>query len=270
MEINNTEIFLYVNDEWKLLEVSDTIPFPINFSIADIRDITKRNTTFSKTIEVPGTHNNNELLNYIFDIANYSTFNINRKVKCTVVVDTVPVIQEAVFQLTNIKTDDNNHWVYECVIFGDTDSIIKEIGDKMMTDLDISEIAHNYSQSNIVNSWTEDWSNGYYYGLADFGYGWDITAIGPTSSTGTKVTQMKPALYAKYLWNKMFKEAGWSYQSNFLSATSSPFNNMVILGGNELSLSTTYSYYHSVRAAPTSNTGVTLSHNYVAVGIGLK
>lgn len=270
MEYNNTEIFLYVNDEWKLLEVSDTIPFPINFSIADIRDITKRNTTFSKTIEVPGTHNNNELLNYIFDVANYSTFNPNKKVKCTVVVDTVPVIQEAVFQLTNIKTDDNNHWVYECVIFGDTDSIIKEIGDKMMTDLDISEIAHNYSQSNIVNSWTEDWSNGYYYGLADFGYGWDITAIGPTSSTGTKVTQMKPALYAKYLWNKMFQEAGWSYQSNFLSATSSPFNNMVILGGNELSLSTTYSYYHSFRAAPTSNTGVTLSHNYVAVGIGLK
>ena len=268
MEYNNTEIFLYIDEEWRPLEVSDTIPFPITYNIADIRDITKRNTTFSKTIEIPGTHNNNELLNYIFDVANYSTFNPNKKVKCTVVVDTVPVIQEAVFQLTNIKTDDNNHWVYECVIFGDTDSIIKEIGDKMMTDIDISELGHNYSEINIVNSWTEDWSNGYYYGLADFGYGWDITAIGPTSSTGTKVTQMKPALYAKYLWNKMFQETGWSYQSNFLSATSSPFNDMVILGGNELSLSTTYSYYNSFRSSPDNNISVSLGHTYSKTGFG--
>ena len=268
MEINNTEIFLYVNDEWKLLEVSDTIPFPINFSIADIRDITKRNTTFSKTIEVPGTHNNNELLNYIFDVANYSTFNPNKKVKCTVVVDTVPVIQEAVFQLTNIKTDDNNHWVYECVIFGDTDSIIKEIGDKMMTDIDISELGHNYSEINIVNSWSNKWTDGYYYGLADLGYGWDITSIGPSSILGTNITQMKPSLYVKYIWNKMFQETGWSYQSNFLSATSSPFNDMVILGGNELSLSTTYSYYNSFRSSPDNNISVSLGHTYSKTGFG--
>src|ERR1035437_1247906 len=118
MNNNNTELFLFVDGLWKELFVSENIPFPITYNIADVKDITKRNSTFSKTITIMGTPENNNLLGYLFDIASVSKYNTNKKVRCTIVVDTVPVLQDAFFQVTDIISDDNIHFHYECSING--------------------------------------------------------------------------------------------------------------------------------------------------------
>jgi len=262
MQNNNTELFLYIDGTWKALEVADNIPFPMSYSIADIRDITKRNSTYSKTLEIPGTPANNDLLNYIFDIANVSTFNVNRKVRCTIVVDTIPIISDAFFQLTDIKSDDNIHFVYECLVIGDTDSIFKDLENRLMTDMYIPEIGHDYTEANIVSSWSSQYSNGYYYGLVDYGYNWDSSNIGVTSSVGVKIEQMKPGLYVKYLWKKLFSLAGWTYQSTFIDSLTSPWNDMILLSGNELVQSLTFSYYNTFRAALSTNKVFTLGHTY--------
>ena len=253
MEYNNVELFLYIDSNWVQVEINSNIPFPVTMNIADIKDISKRNTTFSKTIEIPGTKANNDVFYYIFDIANFSRYNANKKVKCTIVVDTIPVIQEAFFQLTDIKTDDNIHFVYECVIFGDTDSIIKEMGNKLLTDMSCPELNHTYNQTNIVNSWDANYTNGYYYPLVDYGYNWDSTKLltGPTA--GARIEEMRTAVYAKYLWNKIFSESGWSYESNYINATSSIWNDMIILGGTELKQIATFSYYNSFRSQMNAN-----------------
>jgi hypothetical protein len=41
------------------LDVKDGTAFPLNFSIGDIRDISKRTGSFSKTITLVGNSNNN-------------------------------------------------------------------------------------------------------------------------------------------------------------------------------------------------------------------
>lgn len=265
MQNNNTELFVFIDGTWKALELSDSIPMPISYSIADIRDITKRNTTYSKTLSIPGTKNNNDLLSYLFDIANVSTYNVNRKVRCSIVVDTIPIMSDAYIQITDIKTDNNLSFIYECSIIGDTDSIVKDFGNKLMTDLTISELGHTYSESSIVSSWTKEYNSGYFYGLVDYGYNWDSTRIGPsasgtTYSNGTKVNQMKPSLYIKYLWKKMFSEAGWSYESNFIDGVSLDY--MLMLSGVELKQSFTFSNHNSFRASLSTNKVYTLGHTY--------
>src|SRR5574343_545914 len=273
MENNNVELFLYVDDVWKQIELNNNVPFPVTLSIADIKDISKRNTTFSKTIEVPVTKDNNNVFYHIFDIANYSRYNANKKVKCTVVVDTVPVIQEAFFQLTDIRTDDNLHFVYECVIFGDTDSIIKEMGNKLLSDMNCPELEHTYNKLNIVNSWNSNYTNGYYYPLVDYGYNWDTTKLltGPTA--GARIEEMRTAIYAKYLWNKIFSEAGWTYESSFINATNSIWNDMIILGVTQLKQNATFSYYNSFRSQLNSDnvrTSIGDQLTYVNSGPGYK
>src|SRR5574343_25770 len=273
MENNNVELFLYVDDVWKQIELNNNVPFPVTLSIADIKDISKRNTTFSKTIEVPGTKDSNNVFYHIFDIANYSRYNSNKKVKCTVVVDTVPVIQEAFFQLTDIRTDDNLHFVYECVIFGDTDSIIKEMGNNLLSDMNCPELEHTYNNLNIVNSWNSNYTNGYYYPLVDYGYNWDTTKLltGPTA--GARIEEMRTAIYAKYLWNKIFSEAGWTYESSFINATNSIWNDMIILGGTQLKQNATFSYYNSFRSQLNSDnvrTSIGDQLTYVNSGPGYK
>lgn len=246
--INNTEVFLFFDDKWHALEVKDTVPFPLTYNIADISDITKRNTTFSKTLEFPCTKNNDEVFGYIFDIASISNFNINKKVKCTVVAETVPVLKEAFLQLTKIKTTDNIHYYYECVIFGDADNLIKDMGSKLMTDIDVSELNHIYSRANMIGSWTASWNRGYYYPLADLGNGYTSINIGASSSgSGVPLLQMYPTPSVKYLFYKLMSDNGWSVDSDWVK-NDETFENSYILTGQIPEPPATFSAFNTFKA----------------------
>ncbi len=50
------------------LDVKEGTNFPLNFQVGDIRDLTQRKGTFSKTITLSGTKNNNKLYNSTLNI----------------------------------------------------------------------------------------------------------------------------------------------------------------------------------------------------------
>jgi hypothetical protein len=58
-----TEIFLENNR----LDVYKDISSLLNFAIDDIKDFAKRSTTYSKTVILPGTSNNNTLVGSMFE-----------------------------------------------------------------------------------------------------------------------------------------------------------------------------------------------------------
>ena len=102
--MNKTQLYIKLNDTWTELDLSDNVPFPIIFNIADVRDISKKNSSYSKTLTLPHTDNNSNVLNFIFDVANETSFNANKKVRAYVLNDTIQVF-EGFFQLVKIKTD---------------------------------------------------------------------------------------------------------------------------------------------------------------------
>ena len=53
------------------LDIYQDFPYSLNFSIADVRNADKRNSSFSKTIKLPGTKNNNKIFDHIFEIDLY-------------------------------------------------------------------------------------------------------------------------------------------------------------------------------------------------------
>jgi hypothetical protein len=60
------------------LDVKEGADFPLNFGVAEIRDLTKRSGTFSKSITLVGSKNNHDLLNHYYDVnIEAGTFNIN-------------------------------------------------------------------------------------------------------------------------------------------------------------------------------------------------
>ena len=64
------ELFIKrVNDTtYSKLDLYENISLPITYSIADIRFPEQRQGTFTKTISLPGTKQNNHLFNHIFRI----------------------------------------------------------------------------------------------------------------------------------------------------------------------------------------------------------
>lgn len=252
--MNKTELFIKSDSGWSELELSDNVSFPIIFNIADVRDISKRNSSFSKTIQLPHTQKNSNTLDFIFDVANNSTFDVNKKVKCYVLQDTVQVFQGN-FQLIKINTSNNRKFEYECVIFSENDSLFKSIESEFLTDLDFSELDHTYDQVTQLQSWTHSYNNGYTYPLIDYNSQvWDVPlSIQQNFGSGlaqsiytVQVEDLKPAIFIKYIWDKIFADKGFIYDSVFLN--SDLFKNLLLPYSlsNPITNSLTFNFNNSI------------------------
>lgn len=207
--INYVEIFL--NDPATTrLDLNQEFDIALQYSVADIRDITKRNAAFSKTIILPGTKNNNYWLGNLYDInADFTFFNPNVKTSVSISVNS-EVVMKGFLQLRKIKKLVNvdhqgNTILYEVVIFNNTVDLMTELGEKTLNQLNLEELNHTYNKSNIVMSWTQSWTHGYVYPM----YGL------PNGNPNIySVTDFYPSYYSKYLLNQIFQEAGFGWEGS--------------------------------------------------------
>jgi hypothetical protein len=204
------------------LDVKEGTAFPLNFSIGDIRDLTKRTGTFSKTITLVGSKNNHNLLGHHYDVnIEEGTFNINTITKCTVLQNDVPIMEDALLQLVNVRksqmTDAHEQMVEYDVLVKDTQcEFYTAITNKELTDLDFSDLDHTFSAADIIASFDNTITEGFKY-------------VFPYSSTGSnqyQVRQFKPAIYAKQYFDRIFSNAGFTYEWTGLS--SSHFDKLLI------------------------------------------
>lgn len=214
------ELLIELNGERRWLDTYNSETISLTYNVADIINIDKINSSYSKTIKLPETKNNREIFGDISDLGVSATFNPNKKTRAWILVDTA-MIFEGHLQLRKVIVDkDEDKREYEVVIYADNDNFFKQLGEKFLTDLDFIELNHDWTANNIRQSWTSSWDKGYFYPLIDYGYNWNLGSInGWTNAYNTEVktTQMYPSTNVKYIWNKIFNDAGYSYQSDFLN-----------------------------------------------------
>ena len=224
------EIIINTDNGDFYLDTFDSEPVDLNYSIAEIQDITKRNSSYSKTIVLPETPNNREVFNNISDLSFNSQFNPNKKSRCRILLDTLQIF-DGFLQLKNITIDTVNGNKFNVVIFAENDNFFTEIGDSFLTDLDFSDYNHVYGTTSIIDSWNDNYESGFYYPLIDYGYNWiydDISGTGATANT-VNINEMFPATYVRTIWDKIFSNSGYTYQSSFINDDpNSVFNQLII------------------------------------------
>ena len=193
------------------LDVKEGTAFPLNFQVGDIRDISKRQGNFSKTITLPGTKVNNNLLNHYYDINIVEgTFNINAITICSVIENGIPIMENATMQLTSIKkvqlTDGyEEHVDYEVLIKDSKADFFTAITNKELTAIDFSDFNHTYDATNVVARFSNTVVDGFKYFL-------------PGSGDAVYNTQeFKPAIFAKVYFDRIFADAGFQYDWPSLS-----------------------------------------------------
>lgn len=224
------ELQIDLNGTQYALDTYKEEPISLTYNIADINDISTRNSAFSKTIKLPETRNNRAIFGDIADLGvSPAVFNPNKKTKAWILVDTA-VVFEGYLQLRKVFVNKESEQVdYEVVIYADNDNFYKQLGDSFITDMDFSELNHTWNKTNIVQSFTASWNNGYYYPLIDYGQDWDLGEVnGWTTAYNTelKVSDLYPATNVKYILDKIFSLAGYNYTSTFL--TSDIFKNLYV------------------------------------------
>ena len=188
-----------------VLDVRPDVNFPLTFSVGEIRDITKRTGTFSKTIVLPATDNNNQLLNHYYDVnIDAGTFDITKLTRCQVLQNDVVILEDAILQLISVnkyQTTDAYEQVanYEVLIKDTKAELFTAITNAELTDIDFSDLNHYANSTSIISTYSFTQANGYKYVL-------------PYDNDNLyNVRQLKPAIYAKTYFDRIFANAGFSY-----------------------------------------------------------
>jgi hypothetical protein len=211
-----TELKIYGTNIWYNVDLYDNEPLPLTKEIKDLYEPDKNQSDFTKTIKIPGTHNNNQIFSNIFDInhAVISTtqftndFNPNLKANCILYRDGIPQIR-GYLQLTNIILIDQYKVDYEIIVIGRNANLFQDLGDKKLIDLDLSAYDHVWNSTNVDASWTAPVGEGYVYPLIDRGF--------KALEIEYYYDQTYPAVYVKTLVDRIFSEAGYRYSSAFFA-----------------------------------------------------
>ena len=187
------------------LDVKEGTAFPLTFQVGDIRDVSQRKGSFSKTITLTGSKNNNNLLNHYYDVNIIEgTFNINALTTGSVIQDNIPIMEDVSIQLTAVLkaqlTDGyEEHVEYEVLIKDSKADFFTAIANKELTDIDFSDYNHTYDAFSVVGGFNNTIVDGFKYFL-------------PANSAYIYNTQeFKPAIFARIYFDRIFADAGFTY-----------------------------------------------------------
>jgi hypothetical protein len=152
------ELFL----EGQLVDIRQDLGMQLSFNIDDVNKYGSRDTSFSKTIVLPGTAKNNKILGFVGELGSNNpyllgnenigvNFNVAQTTKAELRANGL-LLLKGVFRLTGIVKE-RDMIEYEGNLFGELGGFIAAIGADKLEDLNFSEYNHTYTRDNIVKSW---------------------------------------------------------------------------------------------------------------------
>lgn len=219
---------------YKELDLYSSEPIKLSISVQGLENPTATTSSFSRTFRVPHTSTNGKYFKGAFNV-NGVDFDATVNAPAYIMVNGL-TFTEGNIRLEQVYRNDGTGKIeYEIIYFGETSTFGAVVGPKDLSTLDLSAFAHTLDYTSVTNSWSNNLFNGdIVYPLAEYGYSYDANNQ-PTISTlsvynGTTSlkgftnslnpldpNQFKPMVRAKAIWDKIFEEAGFTYESTFLN-----------------------------------------------------
>lgn len=275
---------LYINN--RLIDIDQTLPFPLTFNIADIRDVSARKGNKSKTITIPGTNANSAIFRSIFLLTysdettptNSAILDFDPSIKATARYYNNGILEfNGIAQLQECKLI-NGTWSFDLTLVSDTIDYISRLNKVKINELDFTEYNHALTKANQFETWSGfnqvngvstpiqtglDWTGeGYYYGLIDYGYP-------RTSADKFDCDQIPPQVFVYGILKKLFDYAGITWNSTFLESQRFKKLLMAYFGGNFPTITPAQQANDSVLAKEINNaSGFIVNGSTNQVGFG--
>jgi len=237
---------------YRELDLYSSEPIKMSISVQGLEDPKATTSSFSRTFRVPHTTDNGKFFEGVFNV-NGVDFNATEKALAYIMVNGL-TFSEGNIRLQQVYRNDGTGKIeYEIIFFGETSTFGSIVAPKDLSTLDLSDFAHTLDYNAVVNSWTGNLFQGdIVYPLAEYGY--DYATVGaavPIQSTlsvwnGTTSTkgftnsinplnpnQFKPMVRVKAIWDRIFSEAGFTYESSFLDTAL--FQSLYMISSNTAS-----------------------------------
>lgn len=190
-----------------LLETGDRLDVigDVNYTkmVSDIGDISKINTSFTWSLRFPKTPRNAMALDGLGINGSEST-KPYETIKVALIENGFPILRNGNLQITETNKTEYVGNIKDGII-----DFFNSMGDESLADLDISELDHNNTVSEILATW-DDINNNlpYKYLLANYNGKFLPDLFGMTNFSNTSLI---PSAKASYLLDKIFEKHGWTY-----------------------------------------------------------
>ncbi len=235
-----SQIYSDLADGQVICDLYQEEDIPLTLSVDDFKNVAEKVQSYSKDFNLPATRRNNQIFTNMFDVTRTDDgliFNPYAKTKCVLKQDGF-ILFEGYLRLLDVK-DKEGEISYSVNLYSQVIALADILKDSTFSDLDFSELDHTYNFSTIRASWQG--ALPLENPLTD-----PNEFAGPVGATVTNVLKypfidwtgqigldpfysfpklqvleqaFRPTIRIKYIIDKIFAAAGFTYTSDFFDTT---------------------------------------------------
>ena len=244
------QIFTDLADGQVICDLYEDEDIPLSLSIDDFKNVAEKTQSYSKDFNLPATKRNNRIFTQIFEITNSvennpESFNPYVQTQCVLKQDG-NVIFKGFLKLIDIVNKEGEI-SYNVNLYSESIILVDVLQNRLFRDLDFSELTHDYNKTNITNSWydgagitlSEDLELNSFardsslslnkttvlkYPFVDWTGNLSVDSTTNYPILNKLEDAFRPFIQCKYIVDKIFNDAGFTFTSTFLD--SSTFTNL--------------------------------------------
>jgi len=236
--ITPTTIYTDLQDGQVICDLYEDEDIPLSLSVDDFKNVAEKVQSYSKAFNLPATKRNNKIFDNIFEITRTDTglnFNPYKRTKAILKQDGF-LLFEGYLRMLDIS-DKSGETSYNVNLYSEVVALADVLGDKTFSELDFTELNHEYQKTNIKNSWNDTGTGITYTNASTSGFrdanstvkypfvDWTHQIlVGGSTGTGaisgnpefTALEQIfRPFINIKYLIDRIFQAVPFTYESEF-------------------------------------------------------
>jgi len=218
---------------------------PLTLSVDDFKNVAEQIQSYSKAFNLPATKRNNLIFNQMYEITRSDDgiiFNPYVKTQCVLKQDGF-LLFEGYMRMIDVS-DKEGEISYNVNLYSEVTALADVLKDRTFSDLDFTELTHDYTYANIRNSWqgilalTNPLQAGTFagtvgasttgvlkYPFVDWNHQFPVSSLGNPQLPNLE-SAFRPWVNMKYLVDMIFDapDTPFTYTSSFLDG--SEFNDL--------------------------------------------
>ena len=227
----STSPSVLISDGQVIVDLYEDENLPLTLSVDDFKNVAEKVQSYSKAFNLPATKRNNRIFDQMFEITrSYDgyIFNPYKKTRCVLKQDGF-ILFEGFLRMLDIG-DKEGEISYNVNLYAEVVAFADNLQDRVLSDLDFTELEHLYNYTNIQLSqlnttsvaYTNTGTSGFRdnttvkYPFVDWNHQYTVGTLGEPVLPNLEST-FRPFINIKYLIDRIFEATTFTYDSAFFS-----------------------------------------------------
>jgi hypothetical protein len=224
-----------IEDGQVILDLYEDENIPLTLSVDEFKNVAEQVQSYSKAFNLPATKRNNQIFENLFEVTrsaqNSITFNPYVRSRSILKQDGF-ILFEGYLRVLDIQ-DKEGEISYNVNLYSEVVSFADTLKDKTFSQLDFTELEHDYNITNVLYSWADSGTGITYtnsstsgfrnafttvkYPFVDWNHSYTFDATTGFPNLPNLESSFRPFINIKYLIDRIFQDTEFTYESAFFN-----------------------------------------------------